>query len=74
MRELITAIWTARKPYVDDDGEVYSRRDVWAMARPYWTHTALTTHEACGCRRRFGLWRTIYCRNHAFGPLICGAK
>jgi hypothetical protein len=33
--------------------------------RPHWMHTVLTTGHACGCRKRLGLWRTIYCMDHA---------
>ena len=40
------------------------------MNRPRWTRTILTTRESCGCRKRFGLWHTIYCAGHVFGPLM----
>lgn len=36
----------------------------WAL-RPMWMYRLLTTNPGCGCRRRFGLWRTIYCMDHA---------
>lgn len=29
--------------------------------RPMIFHTAFTTRPDCGCRKRFGLWRTIWC-------------
>lgn len=44
------------------------------MSRPYWTYTILTTRKPCGCRKRFGLWHTIYCAGHVFGPLMGGAS
>jgi hypothetical protein len=56
------------------DGERFSRRYMWALTRPMWTHTIFTTHEGCGCRKRFGLWNTIYCADHIFGPRIKRAE
>lgn len=67
MTALARAVWwTARN--VPVDGEQFSRRDMWALTRPYWTYTALTTLADCGCRRRLGVWRTLWCVDHAFGP------
>ena len=53
----------------DEPPEHWSRWERWQVFRPMWTHTLLTTHADCGCRRRFGLWRTIYCAPHVFGPV-----
>jgi hypothetical protein len=80
MSALCRAIWhTALNRPVD--GDQFDRRTMWALTRPYWTHVALTTEEPCGCRRRFGLWRTIWCFEHVFGPdgadeiaAICGVR
>lgn len=36
----------------------------WDM-RPMWFHTALTTHLDCGCRKRLGRKRTIWCMDCA---------
>lgn len=67
MSALIRALWwTARNRPVD--GEVFDRRTMWELTRPYWTHTIFTVQQDCGCRRRFGLWRTIWCIDCVFGP------
>jgi hypothetical protein len=68
MRSLIRAIWlVARNRPVE--GEQFDRRTMWALVRPYWTHTAFTTEAACGCRRRFGIWHTIWCFAHVFDEI-----
>ena len=51
-----------------DDEEQWTRRERWQVLRPMWTHTIATTRDECGCQRRFGMWRTIWCAGHTFGP------
>lgn len=34
--------------------------------RPIWMSYFLTTNPGCGCRRRFGLWHTMWCMPHGF--------
>lgn len=55
--------------WLNPDGTVYRTEKVnrfrgpftrWDL-RPYWFDTILTTHAACGCRKRFGLWHTVWC-------------
>jgi hypothetical protein len=38
----------------------------WATFRPIWMYYAFTTKPACGCRKRFGIWNTIWCMRHGF--------
>lgn len=72
---LLPAIWyTIKNPPVEFEGdwkapERYSRADSWALTRPMWTHTIFTTEAGCGCRRRFGLWHTMWCAPHCFSGL-----
>ena len=65
LRDLIT-----NPPVVfgDGDEEHWTRRERWQILRPMWTHTIATIEAPCGCCRRFGLWRTIVCAEHVFGP------
>jgi hypothetical protein len=46
--------------------ETMTRSTRFHVFRPYWTHVAFTTDPGCGCRKRFGLWATIWCMEHAF--------
>lgn len=58
--------------WLNTDGSVAERERInrfrgymtWWSIRPLWMHYALTTRAHCGCRRRFGLWRTIICSDH----------
>lgn len=72
MTDLLKALWglVLNRPLVwlARDGSVtyerYRRAERWAITRPGWTFYVLTTGPGCGCRRRFGLWRTIICSPH----------
>lgn len=44
--------------------EVYGRQDFWLVFRPHWFRTIFTTNPGCGCRRRFGIWQTMWCHDH----------
>lgn len=44
--------------------ERWKRIDRFRILRPTWTFYFLTTKQGCGCRKRFGLWRTIICSDH----------
>lgn len=71
-----TAAWlwdVARNPdvvWVDPESgeeasrERWTRMARWHTLRPIWMYHFLTTKAACGCRRRFGLWRVITCGDH----------
>lgn len=73
-----TALWLwgiARNPdlvWVDqktkeEEREHCSRRFRYQVLRPIWMFTFLTTDPGCGCRRRLGIWQTIWCAEHLFG-------
>jgi hypothetical protein len=49
--------------------ERWTRVQRWHTFRPYWTHTIFTKRYPCGCRKRFGLWATIWCMDHAFAEV-----
>jgi hypothetical protein len=49
--------------------ERWRRRDRFQIFRPRWIRDAFTTRQSCGCRRRFGLWRTTWCSDH-FGRAL----
>lgn len=60
--------------WLNEDGSVFETEHVprfggeymnrWSL-RPMWMHYAFTTKPGCGCRKRFGLWNTIWCMDHA---------
>lgn len=43
----------------------WKRIDRFHILRPMWMYYFLTTNPGCGCRKRFGLWHTITCSEHA---------
>lgn len=45
--------------------EQWTRAQRWHVFRPMWTHYVFTTNPGCGCRKRFGLWSTMWCSDHA---------
>jgi hypothetical protein len=49
----------------EETRERWSRWQRFHIFRPSWTHYALTTKKPCGCRKRLGLWRVIFCSEHA---------
>lgn len=64
----------ARNPdvvWLDTDGkeavrERWKRSARFHILRPIWMYYFLTTNPGCGCAKRFGLWHTIWCSDHAF--------
>lgn len=74
-RETAGWLWNVvRNPdvvWVDPDtGEEVSRERWkrvarWHTFKPMWTFYFLTARPGCGCAKRFGLWRTIWCSEHA---------
>ena len=79
MKEIVqTAVWlwnVARNPdvvWVDPETEEEVSRERWKRSarfhtfRPIWMSYFLTTNPGCGCRKRFGLWNTIWCMRHGF--------
>lgn len=49
--------------------ERWKRIDRFHTFRPMWMYHVLTANPGCGCRKRFGLWRTIWCSEHGPGLL-----
>ena len=45
--------------------EHMSRWTRFHIFKPIWVTYACTTKLSCGCRKRFGLWRIIFCSEHA---------
>ena len=50
------------------DVDHWDRTEFWQVFRPMWTHTVFTTNPGCGCRRRFGIWPTMWCSDHVDIP------
>ena len=48
----------------EESRERWRRIDRFRVFRPRWIRDAFTVRSSCGCRRRFGLWRTIWCSEH----------
>lgn len=62
-------IWNPPLVWMNQDGTFSHTEQVnrfrgkftrWDM-RPLWFHTAFTTKLSCGCRKRLGIKRTIWC-------------
>lgn len=75
IRETARFLWgMIRNPDVvweDTNGEVasverWTRVQRWHVFRPMWTYYVFTTNPGCGCRKRFGLWPTMWCSDHGF--------
>lgn len=45
--------------------ESWKRSAQFHLLRPMWMRYFLTTNPGCGCRKRFGLWYTMWCGKHA---------
>lgn len=80
VRQTVSWIWSLiRNPdvvWIDPETQEEVGRERWKRIdrfhtfRPIWTHYFLTTGPGCGCRKRFGLWHTIWCSKHGFAELL----
>lgn len=59
-------VWVDPETHEEDSRERWKRRDRFHTLRPIWMYSFLTTGPGCGCRKRFGLWNTLWCMEHAF--------
>lgn len=57
-------VWLDPETNEEVSRERWKRKERFQVLRPLWTFTFLTTNPGCGCRKRFGLWHTIWCAEH----------
>lgn len=59
-------VWVDPETGEESSRERWKRIDRLRTFRPIWMSYFLTTGTGCGCRKRFGLWHTMWCMNHSF--------
>lgn len=57
-------VWLDANTKEEVSREHWKRRSRFHILRPIWMYCFLTTDPGCGCRRRFGLWHTMWCSEH----------
>jgi hypothetical protein len=62
-------VWVDGNTGEEVNRERWKRSTRWHTLRPIWTFYVFTIRAECGCRKRFGLWHTIYCSKHCFPEL-----